>query len=168
MANVPEMVRIAAEVTPREVCLVPEKREELTTEGGLEVVGNRSALETTVSALRTSGIDVSLFLEADEDQIQAAADLGARCVELHTGSFCEADATSKAQELDRLIAAADFAHALGIKVNAGHGICVNHLSSVLTIPHLHTLNIGHSIVSRAVMIGLRKAILEMLSIIKSY
>lgn len=168
MANAPEIVEIALKVNPVEVCLVPEKREELTTEGGLDVVGQFEALKPTVEALSAAGIEVSLFIEPSKAAIQASADLGVPVVELHTGAFCDASNEDKPGLLDSLIIGADFAHSLGLKVNAGHGINMDTIQDILTIPHLDTLNIGHSIIARAVFVGLEGAVKEMLAAIECH
>ncbi len=168
MANVSEIVRIALDVKPAEVCLVPEKRAELTTEGGLDVVRDEAALRPTVEALRDANIDVSLFVDADEAQLAACARLGVPVVELHTGSFCDAPAEKKEAELARLLNGAEYAHAAGIRVNAGHGIHLHTLGSILTLPHLYALNIGHSIVARALFVGLEYAIKEMIDGMAAY
>ena len=161
MANSPEILAIALDVRPDEVCLVPERRQELTTEGGLDAAGQRKELAPAVQALRKAGVVVSLFLEPEKRQMDAAAELGARCVELHTGTFCDAAGDKARTELARLKRAADYAHALGIQVNAGHGINLDCLDGIMEIPHLDTLNIGHSIVARAIFVGLRRAVEEM-------
>jgi pyridoxine 5-phosphate synthase len=164
MANSEEIVLIALKVKPAEVCLVPEKRQELTTEGGLDVVGNFQTLEKTVQRLQNTGSEVSLFVEADKEILQATADTGARVVELHTGSFCDAtDPLEAAARLDKLIMGAEYAHSLGLQVNAGHGINLDTISDILKIPHLDTLNIGHSIIARAVFVGLNNAVHEMIA-----
>lgn len=168
MAAVPEMVEIALEVRPAEVCLVPERRRELTTEGGLDVVRRRRALEPKIAALREAGIRVSLFVEPDPDQLRAAAALDAPCVELHTGAFCNASLARRGRELERLIAGARCAARLGLQVNAGHGIHYAHVPQILRIPGLHTLNIGHSIVARAVFVGLEQAVREMVRALAAY
>lgn len=162
MADKPEILRIALNVQPDDVCLVPERRAELTTEGGLDVVRNRKRLGHTIRSCLTSSIGVSLFIDPSPDQILAARDLGAPCIELHTGSFCNATGTAARRELERLKAGAILAHEQGLIVNAGHGINMSNISTVLRIPHLHTLNIGHSIVCRSVFIGLAGAVGEML------
>jgi pyridoxine 5-phosphate synthase len=163
MANAEEIVKIALDVKPAEVCLVPEKRQELTTEGGLDVAGNFQALEKTVKQLQDNGSDVSLFIEPDEKIIEASAKTGARVIELHTGSFCNATDPQKAEALlKKLITGAEQAHSLGLQVNAGHGINLNNLPGILTVPHLDTLNIGHSIIARAVFCGLEAAVREMI------
>jgi pyridoxine 5-phosphate synthase len=169
MANSEEIVRIALDVKPAEVCLVPEKRQELTTEGGLDVIGNFQTLEKTVKRLQDNGSVVSLFIEPDEKIIAASAKTGARVVELHTGSFCDATDPEEAERLlKKLIAGAKCAHALGLQVNAGHGINLDNIASILKIPHLDTLNIGHSIIARAVFQGLENAVREMLAAMSEY
>lgn len=169
MGNAPEIVRIALNVRPAEVCLVPEKRRELTTEGGLDVVGHFSALRKTCKALTRVGIGVSLFIDPDPCQLAAAARMGVPYVELHTGAFCDAaDAAAARKELRRLIEGARAAHDLGLRVNAGHGINLTTLPSILRLPHLDTLNIGHSIICRAVIVGVERATREMLAGMRAY
>ncbi len=169
MANSEEIVRIALDVKPAEVCLVPEKRQELTTEGGLDVIGNFQTLEKTVKRLQDNGSVVSLFIEPDEKIIAASAKTGARVVELHTGSFCDATDPEKAERLlKKLITGAKYAQSLGLQVNAGHGINLDNIASILKIPHLDTLNIGHSIIARAVFQGLENAVREMLAAMSEY
>ena len=169
MANSPEILGIALSAHPDEVCLVPEKRQELTTEGGLDAAAEIEALRPTVRALTDAGIRVSLFLDPDLRQIEAAAELGAPCVELHTGAYAEAgEGKGRADELARLTAAADRAHALGVQVNAGHGLTMDNVVGLFAVPHLDTLNIGHSLVARAVFVGLENAVREMLEILQGY
>jgi pyridoxine 5-phosphate synthase len=168
MANAPEILAIALDVLPAEACLVPEKREELTTEGGLDAAGLREQLRPAVDALKAAGVEVSLFIEPEQAQLDAAAALGASCVELHTGTYCEAEPEAAKAELERLVRAARRAHAMGLTVNAGHGIHLGNLPGILEIPHLHTLNIGHSIVARAVMVGLEQAVLDFRSAMAAY
>lgn len=168
MANAPEILAIALEVRPAEACLVPEKREELTTEGGLDARGLRARLEPTVKALADAGTSVSLFIEPDAAQLEAAAALRAPCVELHTGTFCTASGVEAERELARLIEAARTGHELGLTVNAGHGIHLGHFPDILRIPHLHVFNIGHSIVARAVMVGLGQAVRDMRAAMDAY
>ena len=168
MANAPEIVRIALDVRPDEVCLVPERRRELTTEGGLDAAGQKKALRPTVKALTRAGIAVSLFVAADRRQLEAAAELGAPYVELHTGAYCDAPPAKARRELARLIEGARIAHDLGLRVNAGHGINLQNIGGILRMPHLDTLNIGHSIVARAVLIGLKPAVREMLKAMSAY
>ncbi|MCU0857426.1 MAG: pyridoxine 5'-phosphate synthase [Pontiellaceae bacterium] len=164
MANAEEIIRIALDVKPPEICLVPEKRAELTTEGGLNVIGNFQSLEQTIKRLQDNGSVVSLFIEPDEKIIAASAKTGARVIELHTGSFCDATDPDKAERLlKKLIHGAECAQALGLQVNAGHGINLDNISGILRIPHLDTLNIGHSIIARAVFRGLENAVHEMLA-----
>jgi pyridoxine 5-phosphate synthase len=161
MADTPEIVAIALDVRPDEVCLVPERRRELTTEGGLDVTGKRRTLARTISRLKASGIRVSLFVEPSPVQIEAAAAVGADCVELHTGSYCAMGAAEARTELRRLTEAARVADGRGLTVNAGHGIHTGNLPGLLEIPYLDTLNIGHSIVCRALFVGLSAAVQEM-------
>ncbi|MBN1557452.1 MAG: pyridoxine 5'-phosphate synthase [Lentisphaerae bacterium] len=161
MADVPDIVAVALEVHPDEVCLVPEKRRELTTEGGLDAAGAGNGLRATVHTLNEAGIEVSLFVDAEPAQIEAAHALGAPCIELHTGAYCGASGADATRELDRLRRAAAQANALGLRVNAGHGITLQTVDAILTVPHLDTLNIGHSIVARAVFVGLEAAVREM-------
>ncbi|MBU1908450.1 MAG: pyridoxine 5'-phosphate synthase [Verrucomicrobia bacterium] len=169
MANAPEIVNIALQARPDEVCLVPERRQELTTEGGLDAAGQEDALAPTVRTLADAGIQVSLFVEADARQLEAAARLGAPMVELHTGAYCDAASDQAADaELGRLLQGARRAHALGLQVNAGHGLHTGNLPGVLRVPHLDTLNIGHSLVARAVFVGLAEAVREMLVAMAAY
>jgi len=163
MANSEEIIRIALDVKPAEICLVPEKRQELTTEGGLDVIGHSSALKTTVKRLQDNGSIVSLFVEADEQTLEACAQTGAKVVELHTGSFCDAPPERAGEFLQKLISGAECAHGFGLQVNAGHGINLKNLPGILKIPYLHTLNIGHSLIARAVFAGLENAVREMLA-----
>ena len=162
MANSSDIVEIALQVQPKEVCLVPEKREELTTEGGLDVCGQKDGLRETVYRLSDVGIEVSMFIDPEPDQIQASVDIGAPVIELHTGTYCDASGAAAEAELRRLREGACLAHELGLVVNAGHGITVGNLPGVLTIPHLNTLNIGHSLVARSVFVGLGAAVEEMM------
>ena len=162
MANSPEIVAIALDVRPAEVCLVPERRQELTTEGGLDAAGQFAALKPSVARLKAAGIEVSLFIEPDPAQLDAAVALGAPVVELHTGKYCELSGAAQADELRRLAAAAEYGHARGLRINAGHGLNYDNLPVFLrTVPHLEVLNIGHSIVARAVMVGMEQAVREM-------
>lgn len=168
MANAPEILAIALRLRPDEACLVPERRQELTTEGGLDAAGQESALRPTVASLSAAGVSVSLFIAPDPRQIEAAARLRAPYIELHTGAFCELSGAAAEEELKRLIAGAELARRLGLKVNAGHGINLHNIPAILRIPHLDTLNIGHSIVARAVMTGMTAAVREMLDAMQSY
>lgn len=170
MANAPGIVEIALKLKPDIVCLVPEKRQEVTTEGGLDVVGNLAALTNTTQRIKDAGIEVSLFVAADPAQVEASARTGAEFIELHTGSFAEhfVDAKLREVELQRLIAAARQAHALGLQVNAGHGLNYENLATLHRVPHLVELNIGHSIVSRAVAVGMTQAVKDMLAAMEGY
>ena len=168
MAATDEMVAIAERLKPANCCLVPEKRRELTTEGGLDVVGAFDSLKNAVKRLQAAGVCVSIFIDPVREQLKAAAETGAQFVELHTGAFSNAEGDAQLRELDRLIDGAEYAHSLGLNVNAGHGIGYQNVKLVLKVPHLHELNIGHSIVSRAVFVGLRSAVQEMMNLMKEY
>ncbi len=162
MANSPEIVDIAAATKPQEVCLVPERRQELTTEGGLDAAGQFDALQPAIAKLKAAGIVVSLFIEPSIRQLDAAVALGAPVVELHTGKYCDLSGEAREVELLRLVAAARYGHGLGLQINAGHGLNYDNLAAFLAaVPHLVVLNIGHSIVARAVMVGLPQAVREM-------
>lgn len=162
MACTPAMTELALKLKPDSVCLVPENRAEVTTEGGLDVVGARDRVAAVVDAMNAAGIKTSLFIDADEPQIELAAKLGAPWVELHTGAYANAYFTpQRAAEFQRLRLGAVRAHDLGLVVNAGHGINYVNIAEVRTLPHLHELNIGHSIVSRAVFSGVDEAVREM-------
>ena len=165
MGNSPEIVAIALRVLPADVCLVPESREEVTTEGGLDCVTHRAALEPTLRAMRDVGIRVSLFIDPDPSQIETAAALGAPVVELHTGAYAEASGVARDEELGRLIEASLLAGEAGIQVNAGHGLNYVNVKPILGIPCLVELNIGHSIVSRSVFVGLEQATREMVALL---
>jgi pyridoxine 5-phosphate synthase len=147
---------------------VPERREELTTEGGLNVLGLRDTVQATVGRLTDAGVLVSLFIEPDLAQLEAAVAVGAPAVELHTGAFCDRSGADARRELDRLMEAARIGHGLGLQINAGHGINLANLDQILRIPHLDTLNIGHSIVARALMVGMEDAVREMLGACSRY
>jgi len=169
MGNTPEIVDVALRIVPDEVCLVPEKREEVTTEGGLDVVTNRKELEPTIKRLQTSGIRVSLFVDPTLEQIDAAHELGVEMVELHTGKLANAYSEKiEKQELENLQAAAKAASELKLQVNAGHGINYINIELIHKIPHLTELNIGHSIVSRAVIVGIENAVKELLGAMADY
>ena len=164
MAVWPEILDIALEIKPDEVCLVPERREERTTEGGLDCVANFDSLQPVIAQLNARGIRVSLFIAPDTAQVDAAKKLHAPVIELHTGTFCEHECEA---ELSRLICAAQHAHTLGLQVNAGHGLNLSNVAAMRRVPHLDTLNIGHSIVARAVFTGLAQAVREMKEAIKN-
>ena len=162
MACTPAMIDFALKLKPEFVCVVPESRQEITTEGGLDVVGNRERVRGCVEAMNAAGIKTSLFIDPDEPQLELSAKLGAPYVELHTGAYANACYTPRrAAEFERLRRGAGRAHALGLIVNAGHGINYVNIAEVRTLPHLHELNIGHSIVSRAVFSGVDEAVREM-------
>jgi len=166
MGNTPEIVEIALRVLPADVCLVPESREEVTTEGGLDCVTFGASLEPTITAMREAGIRVSLFIDPHPNQIEAARNLGVPVVELHTGAYAEATGPARELELARLLEAARLASEAGIQVNAGHGLNYTNVAPILTLPQLVELNIGHSIVSRAVFIGIEQATREMVALLR--
>lgn len=167
MAATAEMVEIALEVRPDCVTLVPEKRQELTTEGGLNVAGQISAVEATVRRLRESGIFVSLFVDPDLAQIGAAQKCGADAVEIHTGLYCEAPSPQRqAGELVKIEQAVRIAQQLGLKVHAGHGLNYQNVRAVVALGGIEEFNIGHSIVSRAVLVGMERAVREMVALIE--
>jgi len=170
MGNVPEIVELALKLKPDVVCLVPERRQEVTTEGGLDAAGQLAALTQTCRRMNGAGIDVSLFIAPDPVQVDASAKIGAQFIELHTGTYAEHFQRKRERqvELERLIAAAKQAHGLGLKVNAGHGLNCENVPLLHVVPHLVELNIGHSIVSRAVFIGLDAAVKEMLKAMAGY
>jgi len=166
MACTAEMVAFAKKLKPAAVCLVPESREEVTTEGGLDVLKQMQRVKETVQALKSAGCEVSLFIEADSKQIEAAHATGAPVVELHTGAFANAWKTPAAdKEFERLRLGCEKAKQLGLIVNAGHGINYDNIKKIITLPHLNELNIGHTIVSRALMVGVRPAVAEMKALI---
>lgn len=174
MANAPEIIEIALKLKPEIVCIVPEHRLEVTTEGGLDVVAAEKALTETRKKMSDAGIEVSLFIAPDEQQIEASARTGAQFIELHTGTFAEkffefgAASSELEAELQRLVTGARLAHSLGLKVNAGHGLNYVNLATLFQVPHLVELNIGHSIVSRAVTVGMETAVREMLTVMDAY
>src|SRR5216117_1781122 len=169
MGNTPEIIDIALLIVPDEACLVPEKREEITTEGGLDIVAQRKELEPTIRRLQTAGIRVSLFIDPTLEQVDAAAELGVEMVELHTGKLANAFAEKiERQELENLQAAAKAGSELKLQVNAGHGINYSNIALIHKIPHLTELNIGHSIVSRAMVVGIENAVKEMLAAMADY
>lgn len=170
MANSVEIISIALKVKPEIVCLVPERRREVTTEGGLDVVAEEEALAETRKKMNGAGIEVSLFIAPDLAQVEAAARIGTQFIELHTGQYAEKFSTKRGrnEELARLVAASTRAHELGLRVNAGHGLNYENLSVLHRVPHLVELNIGHSIVSRAVFVGMERAVREMLALMGDY
>lgn len=168
MATSPEIIAIALRLKPDAVCLVPERRAELTTEGGLDVAAHWLALAETRRQMNDAGIEVSLFISPVREQVEAASRVGAQYIELNTGAFAEEfhRKRQRAQEIQRLVAAANQAHDLGLRINAGHGLNYQNLPALLQVPHLAELNIGHSIISRALVIGLATAVREMLLIMR--
>lgn len=162
MAVTDEMLAIAEHVQPEECCLVPERREELTTEGGLDVLGQKARMREACQRLAAAGVRVSLFIDADADQIDAAAEVGAPVIEIHTGHFADAETPQARQaEFERIVAAVEHGASLGLHVNAGHGLNYHNVGQIAAIPQLQELNIGHAIVARAVFTGLQAAVKEM-------
>jgi pyridoxine 5-phosphate synthase len=162
MGNTPEILSTALRVVPDEVCLVPENRQEVTTEGGLNVAKYFKSLKETVERLQSAGIRVSMFIEPVEEQIEASAEMGADAVELHTGAFANALDDFKKDEIKQLSVCAELARHRGLLVNAGHGINYANVALLLKIPHWNEFNIGHSIISRALFVGLENAVRQML------
>ncbi len=165
MAATDEMVGIALEIKPDYVTLVPERREEVTTEGGLNIAGQQARMDEVVDKLQSAGIPVSLFIDPDETQIKASAATGAKFVELHTGKYVEVKGEAQAQELELLRLGCEQSLALGMRVNAGHGLTYWNTYPVAQLPGMEELNIGHSIISRAVLVGLERAVREMKQVI---
>ncbi len=163
MALTDEMVRIAVETLPELVTLVPEKRQELTTEGGLDVIGARSRLLEAIPEFTRQGIEVSLFVDPVREQIEAAVEVGADAIELHTGEYANARGEARKAQLDRLAAAATLGHTLGLRVNAGHGLDLGNVGPVAALPEISDLSIGHALVSRAVFVGLDRAVTDLLA-----
>jgi pyridoxine 5-phosphate synthase len=161
MAVTEEMIRIASGVKPQDCCLVPESRQEVTTEGGLDVAGQGARVAAAVAALGGAGIRVSLFIDPEAAQIEAACRAGAPVIELHTGAYAEAQGGAQAREFERLRHAAKLAASLGLIVNAGHGLHYHNVEPIAAIPEIIELNIGHSIIARAVFDGLPKAVRDM-------
>ncbi|MGC2458536.1 MAG: pyridoxine 5'-phosphate synthase [Gallionellaceae bacterium] len=157
-----EMIAIALRIKPHEICLVPERREELTTEGGLDVVRHYDAVKRATERCLDAGIRVSLFIDAEERQLDAAKKLGAPVVEIHTGKYADADSVPALQrELARIQQAVEHGHGLGLQVNAGHGLNYHNVWPVVAIPHIAELNIGHAIVAEALFVGLEQAVRKM-------
>ncbi len=170
LGNTPEIVEIAVNSRPDYVCLVPENRKEITTEGGLAVADHQGALAEAVKRLQAAGAKVSMFVDPESAHIEASAAIGADMVELHTGSFANAAEGTDARdaEVRRLAEGAELAHGVGLQVNAGHGITMANLSDLFVVPHLVELNIGHHIVSRAITVGLQAAVAEMVAAMANY
>jgi len=166
MAAEEEMTRIALDVRPAQVSLVPEKREELTTEGGLDVIANYDRVKNCVVQLQNAGIEVSLFIDPDREQIAASKKIGVHAVELHTGRYADAVLAEDQQaEYETLVNVSEFTVELGLKLHMGHGLTYRNVSRVASIPNVSELNIGHSIVSRAVLVGMEQAVREMKALI---
>jgi pyridoxine 5-phosphate synthase len=161
MAATPAMVAWAETLRPDDACLVPEKREELTTEGGLNVLANREKVQQAVRRLQDQGIQVSLFIDPVREQIEASKEIGARAVEIHTGTYCNAAGSARQRELEAIGAAAALARHLGLEVHAGHGLDYDNVLSIARIAEIVELNIGHSIIARAVLVGIEQAVREM-------
>lgn len=162
MAVTEEMIEFAKEIRPQHVCLVPERREEVTTEGGLDVVGNFAAVKAATQELTAIGCDVSLFIDADLAQINAAVACGAPTIEIHTGAYANAENEAAQQaELTRIIQGVEYAASHGLVVNAGHGLNLDNVGAIAAIPHIHELNIGHALIGDAVFVGLEQAVKRM-------
>lgn len=161
MAVTDEMIAFALEIKPQHICLVPERRQEVTTEGGLDVVGNFEQVKKATQILTEAGCEVSLFIDADFAQIDAAIACGAPVIEIHTGAYADADVEQQKIELKRIIEGAEYAHNKGLIVNAGHGLHLDNVQPIARIPQIHELNIGHSIIADAVFVGLENAVKRM-------
>lgn len=167
MACTQAMVDYALQLKPHSVCLVPEGRHEITTEGGLDVVGQKAKVAEVVAAMTAAGIKTSLFIDPDSAQIETSAEVGAPWIELHTGAYANAYYhEGRSREFEILRAGAEMAHELGLIVNAGHGINYTNIREVITLPHLNELNIGHSIISRALFVGVDQAVGEMKALLQ--
>ena len=162
MAATDEMLKIATKILPEDCCLVPEKRQELTTEGGLDVASQLGKMKEVCSELSANNIKASLFIDADNNQIEAAVECGAPIIEIHTGHYADASTSSEQQkELKKISNACNYAHSLGLQVNAGHGLTLKNTRAIAEISAIVELNIGHSIISRALFVGLSVATSEM-------
>lgn len=161
MAVTEEMLGIAERLRPEDCCLVPERREELTTEGGLDVLGQQARLKEACARLAEAGVRVSLFIDADPAQVEAAARVGAPVIEIHTGHYANLRGEAKQRELERIVRAAELAMQLGLIVHAGHGLHYHNVQAIAAIPVIRELNIGHAIIARALFVGLTEAVREM-------
>ncbi|MCB1196196.1 pyridoxine 5'-phosphate synthase [bacterium] len=169
MANYPDIISSACSIKPHQATIVPERRSEVTTEGGIDVAKNLKSLTQTIAQLKEAGITTSLFIEPDKIQISAAAQTKTDFIELHTGKYANTQNESEAKkELDRLFSASSYAHSLNLRVNAGHGLTMKNVIPLCAMPYLEELNIGHHIISRAVFIGLRQAVIEMKQLLEKY
>ena len=168
LAVTDEMIAFAKEIKPHHVCFVPEKRQEVTTEGGLDVVGHFDDVKAATQALAAVGCDVSLFIDADFAQIDAAVACGAPTIELHTGAYADAESVEAQQaELERIIKGTEYAVSKGLVVNAGHGLNLENVAAIAAIPQIHELNIGHSIIAESVFVGLEQAVKDMKAAIQA-
>ena len=167
MAVTPAMVAFAEKLRPDDACFVPEKREELTTEGGLDVLGNKQKVLEAIRQLRDCGIRVSLFVDPERSQIESSKAVGADAVEIHTGKYCNATPTHRQREREAIATAAALARNLGLEVHGGHGLDYENVTSIATIPEIVELNIGHSIIARAVIVGIEQAVREMKQLLKA-
>ncbi len=161
MAVTPAMVAFAEKIRPDDACFVPEKREELTTEGGLDGIAQKANVAEAVKRLQDKGIQVSLFIDPDKAQIETAAELGAHGIEIHTGTYCNAAGAAREKELQAVTAAARLAGSLGLEVHGGHGLNLDNVLPIVRIPEIVELNIGHSVIARAIMVGMKEAVREM-------
>jgi pyridoxine 5-phosphate synthase len=166
MAATAEMVKIAKKYQPQDCCLVPEKRQELTTEGGLDVAGQLPKMREVIAELTEANIRVSPFIDADKKQIDAVKECGAPMIEIHTGHYANLEGQAQKQELQRITEMTQYAHSLGLLVNAGHGLTLENTADIAKIKNIVELNIGHSIIARAVFVGLAQAVIEMKEILK--
>ena len=168
LAVTDEMIAFAKAIKPHHVCFVPEKRQEVTTEGGLDVVGHFDDVKAATQALSEIGCDVSLFIDADFAQIDAAVACGAPTIEIHTGAYADAETPEAQQhELERIVKGAEYAASKGLVVNAGHGLNLENVTPIAQIPQIHELNIGHSLIADAIFVGLEQAVREMKAVIKA-
>lgn len=166
MSIAPAIVEIACRVKPHQATLVPERRQELTTEGGLDIAANKSRIKEAVRRLSGAGIEVSLFIDPDIRQIKAAPLVGAKIIELHTGRYADSKGARQKRELEKIVKAADFAESLGLTVNAGHGLDYDNVKPIVEIGGVYELNIGYSIICRSVFAGLDGAVRQMLELIR--
>lgn len=166
LAATDEMVNIACDVHPEDACVVPEKREELTTEGGLDVIGQYDRIFKATKQLKENDIRVSLFIEPNIEHIKRVIEIGAPVIELHTGTYANVSGDEQKKELDRIIQATEFAHEQGIHVNAGHGLDYSNTTLIAAIPQIRELNIGHSLISRAVFVGISKATQQIIEVMQ--
>ena len=166
MAVIPEMLEFAERIRPDDVCLVPERREELTTEGGLNVIAHRDKVKETVDRLQAAGIHVNLFIDPEKQQIEVSREIGAHGIEIHTGQYCDA-AGDRKRELQEVKRAASLAHGLGLEVHGGHGLNYDNVLPIVAIPEIVELNIGHSIIARAILVGMERAVIEMKNLLET-